>query len=235
MLSVVIPCYNESANLKALTARCIDIVKNNADVEIILVDNGSTDDSPEVMRNLLRQYNHASLRTHRVPVNKGYGYGITEGLNVAHGDYLCWTHADLQTDLGDCLTAYELMKGEKSGSSVVKGRRKGRSLFDILFTQLMSLYVLFKLKTVLTDINAQPKVFTKHFWEGIKKDAPLDFSLDLYLLINAARANGISDFPVYFHRRVAGEAKGGGAGDIKLKIKLARRSLDYINILSSKM
>ncbi len=232
MLSIVIPCYNESPNLKALTAKCFDIVTNNAGVEIILVDNGSTDDSPAVMKNLLQQYNQSNLRTHRVPVNKGYGFGITEGLSVAKGDYLCWTHADLQTDLNDCLIAYKLIRNEKSNSSVVKGRRKGRSLFDVLFTWLMSAYVLFKLRVQISDINAQPKIFKRTFWERINAKAPADFSLDLYLLINAQRENGITEFPVYFHKRVAGEAKGGGAGDIKLKIKLAKRSLAYINKLA---
>jgi len=232
MLSIVIPCYNESPNLKALTAKCFEVVKNNAGVEVILVDNGSTDDSPAVMKNLLQQYNQPDLRTHRVPVNKGYGYGITEGLNAAKGDYLCWTHADLQTDLNDCLIAYQLIKGKKSGYSVVKGRRKGRSLFDVMFTWLMSAYVLFKLKASVSDINAQPKIFTRAFWEKIKANAPPDFALDLYLLIQAQRENGISEFPVYFHKRVAGEAKGGGSGDLRLKIKLAKRSINYINALS---
>ncbi len=234
MLSIVIPCYNESANLNALTAKCFDLLKANNDVEIILVDNGSTDDSPDVMKALLQNYNHPNLRTYRVPMNKGYGYGITEGLNCAKGEYLCWTHADLQTDLNDCLTAYQLIRGDKSNYSVVKGRRKGRSLFDVLFTWLMSLYVLFKLKVAISDINAQPKIFAKNFWGKIRQHAPSDFSLDLYLLIKAYRENGISDFPVYFHKRLAGEAKGGGAGDIRLKIKLARRTLDYISQLSQK-
>ncbi|HXH18933.1 MAG TPA: glycosyltransferase family 2 protein [Chitinophagales bacterium] len=235
MLSIVIPCYNESPNLNVLVAKCFDVVRQNPAVEIILVDNGSTDDSPAVMKKLLLKYQHQNLRTHRVPVNKGYGYGITEGLNCAKGDYLCWTHADLQTDLNDCLTAYELIRGEMSNSSVVKGRRRGRSLFDVLFTQLMSWYVLYKLKVAISDINAQPKLFQKSFWEKIKQHAPADFSLDLYVLIQACRENGISEFPVYFHRRVAGEAKGGGAGNIRLKYKLAKRTIAYINELSNEI
>ena len=71
----------------------------------------------------------------------------------------------------------------------------------------------------------------RSFWNKIKQNAPLDFSLDLYLLIKASRENGITDFPVYFHKRVAGEAKGGGAGDIRLKIKLAKRTFEYIDRL----
>ena len=94
-LSLVIPCYNEAANLpllleryKALTAR--------SDAEVILVDNGSTDNSPDVLAALLPSY--PGCRSVRVERNQGYGYGILQGLRAAQGEILAWTHADMQTD-----------------------------------------------------------------------------------------------------------------------------------------
>ena len=50
--SLVIPCYNEAANLPLLLARCKELTRHG-DVEVILVDNGSTDNSPEVLLGLL--------------------------------------------------------------------------------------------------------------------------------------------------------------------------------------
>ena len=44
-----------------------------------------------------------------VPVNLGYGHGILSGLREAKGDYLAWTHADLQTDPADVVKAWELL------------------------------------------------------------------------------------------------------------------------------
>lgn len=53
--SLIIPCYNESANLPLLLERCKPLGAQS-NIEVILVDNGSTDRSPEVLQNLLLQY-----------------------------------------------------------------------------------------------------------------------------------------------------------------------------------
>ena len=76
----MIPCYNESGNLAALGAAVGPLVARG-DVEVILVDNGSTDDTAERLPSLM--VHHPGLRTVRVPVNQGYGYGILAGLHVA--------------------------------------------------------------------------------------------------------------------------------------------------------
>ena len=95
MLSLVIPCYNEAANLPSLLERCKELAQRGS-VEVILVDNGSTDDSPQVLARLLPAY--PGCRTVRVEHNQGYGFGILAGLKAARGDILGWTHADMQTD-----------------------------------------------------------------------------------------------------------------------------------------
>ena len=53
--SLVIPCYNEAANLPLLLERCRKLAAH-ADIEIVLVDNGSTDNSQTVLRELLPSY-----------------------------------------------------------------------------------------------------------------------------------------------------------------------------------
>ena len=100
-LSLIIPCYNESKNLPLLLDRCAEIVKHKKDVEIIIVDNGSTDDTPVVLDDLALKYPFI-IRT-RVDNNQGYGNGILAGLDVAKNDILAWTHADMQADPSDIL------------------------------------------------------------------------------------------------------------------------------------
>jgi glycosyltransferase involved in cell wall biosynthesis len=234
-LSIVIPCYNEVDNLQALVKRCLEVLHENADTEIILVDNGSKDNTPQLMQQLLAAAGLDRLRSHQVQENKGYGYGILQGLEVAASNVLCWTHADLQTDITDCIKAYNIWNEKKDPQLVVKGKRRGRNFFDTFFTQAMQWYVLYKLRININDINGQPKLFSKTFFDGIKSRAPYDFSLDLYLLINAKRKGKLIDFPVYFHNRVAGEAKGGGSGGMKLKIKLLKRTAAYINELKKQL
>jgi hypothetical protein len=76
------------------------------------------------------------------------------------------------------------------------------------------------------DVNAQPKLFHRTMLAQMK-DAPNDFSLDLYLLW-LAHKNGMKflELPVSFAMRRHGEAKGGGT--FKGKIKLIIRTFDYI-------
>lgn len=91
-MSIVIPCYNEEENIPIILDK-FDNILTNEDIEIILVNNGSTDNSDEVLKRLLPKYLFA--RTVLVPINKGYGYGIFQGLKEAKGDFLGWMHADM--------------------------------------------------------------------------------------------------------------------------------------------
>ena len=47
-LSLVIPCYNEAANLPLLVNRCSDVFAGREEIDVVFVDNGSSDNSPEV-------------------------------------------------------------------------------------------------------------------------------------------------------------------------------------------
>ena len=224
-LSIVIPCYNEEGNLPLVVGRLRQLVGTRKDIEIILVDNGSKDASAAV---LAREITAADpIRVATVPVNKGYGNGILCGLSEASGDVLAWTHADMQTDPADVLTAFELFKAQ-SGDVVIKGRRQNRRALETFFTYGMQLVASAALGVVLDDVNAQPKLFCRSFYEKhIQGRAPLDFSLDLFLLYQA-KTSGIPilTVPVVFAPRLHGEAKGGGSW--KTRIKLVRRTFAYI-------
>ncbi len=226
-LSIVIPCYNESKSLPRLFLACLSAYKGRNDIQFIFVNNGSQDETQIVLDQLLSQENYTFGKSVHVPINKGYGFGILQGLAVAEGKILSWTHADLQTDPKDVVLAYELNKVElESNHCIVKGERKGRNFFDNIFTGGMSLVSSLFLNQKLWDINAQPKIFHRDFMNHLKK-APYDFSLDLYVLFVANRIKiSIKSFPVFFSDREFGEAKGGGT--LKGKFKLIKRTIGYI-------
>lgn len=199
--SLVIPCYNEAANLPLLIERC-RIVAATPDVEVILVDNGSTDDSPAVLRDMLS--NFPGIRSVRVERNQGYGFGILTGLRAARGEILGWTHADMQTDPQDSLIGLRFFDSERS-DVFVKGRRYGRPLSDAFFTTGMSIFETLLLGVPLWDINAQPTMFSKSFFETWQTDAPYDFSLDLYAYYKAKKAKlPVRRFKVLFAKRAHG-------------------------------
>ncbi|MGI4855813.1 MAG: glycosyltransferase family 2 protein [Janthinobacterium lividum] len=198
--SLVIPCYNEAANLPQLVERCRHLA-THPDTEVILVDNGSTDATPALLEKLLRDA--PNCRQIRIEANQGYGFGILSGLRAAHGEVIGWTHADLQTDPLDVLNGFQIY--EKRGSNVfVKGRRYGRPLSDIVFTVGMSLFESVLLGRRLWDINAQPTLFPRAFFMTWDRP-PHDFSLDLYAYYQARLAGlNVHRFPVRFGERLNG-------------------------------
>lgn len=230
-LSIILPCYNEAGNLRSIVSRFQEVLGSRKDVEVLFVNNGSTDDSAAVLADELKAPVVAMFaRVIDVPVNQGYGYGIMVGIRAARGQVMAWTHADMQTDPGDVLGAYERFVSSPSPErSFLKGRRYGRPLFDRVFTVAMSWVSSIALGRWLDDVNAQPKMFHRSFVERMVAP-PDDFALDLYVYY-LAKLNGLTvlEHPVRFDKRVHGVAKGGGS--LRGKIRLTRRTWAYIDRL----
>ena len=107
VLSVIFPCYNESSNIVGIISSMKSALQGRNDVEIILVDNGSTDSTPQVLEQVLQGEHNKQFKTLKIENNIGYGHGIMEGVRIASGEVIAWTHADLQTDPADVLEAYK--------------------------------------------------------------------------------------------------------------------------------
>ena len=220
-LSIVVPCYNEEENIPLILKRFDEVIQRD-DIEVILVNNGSTDNSAQVLTELVPKY--AFARTTLVEVNQGYGYGILQGLRQCTGEYIGWTHADMQTDPADILKALDIIE-QQNGLVFVKGNRKGRPLFDVFFTAGMSLFETCYLHEKLYDINAQPNIFPKMFYDSWE-NPPYDFSLDLYALYMARKKKlRVIRFPVLFPERIHGESKWNTG--LKSKWKFIKRTIDF--------
>lgn len=221
-LTFVIPCYNESKNIPLLLEKLSSVVP--AGVHIILVDNGSQDDTAKVLKKLLSKYKFAT--SVKVDINQGYGFGILTGLKAAKGEYIGWTHADLQTDPHDLIKAMELILVEKSDKPIfIKGLRQGRPLFDKIFTWGMGFFETIYLRTPLWDINAQPTVFHRSLYDHWK-NPPHDFSLDLYAMYTAKKSSfKILRFPVLFPERLHGVSSWNTG--LRSKWKFIKRTLDF--------
>lgn len=230
-LSIVVPCYNEEKNIPLILECFKKAVRGGDRIEVLLVNNGSTDNSREVFTKLLKKNRYNFCRVVSVKENKGYGHGILKGLKEARGGVLAWTHADMQTDPLDVIMAYKKLKESGNLKIIVKGKRVNRTFGAWLFTFGMSCIASIILRKFLYDINAQPKVFHRSFFKNYMKNAPHDFALDLFLLY-VAKNKGYSIYtvPVKFSDRQHGESK--WAFSLSSKWKTVMRTIKYIFVLS---
>ena len=228
-LSIIIPSYNELNNLKYLIKKINQISLKNPNIEIIVVDNGSTDGSKDYLENNKKLF--PKIKFVRVKKNIGYGHGIKYGLKFVTGKIISWTHADLQFNINDIIRFfYKNNDLIFIKNFVIKGKRKNRTFLDVFFTNGMSSIVNLIFKTKIKDINGQPKIFNRNLIKKIMKFGPNDFSLDLFLLLLASKNNLIiHEFPLKVKNRVNDKAKGGGS--FFGKIKLSINTLKYIFIL----
>jgi|TARA_B100001964_G_scaffold186771_1_gene207539 glycosyltransferase involved in cell wall biosynthesis len=226
-ISLVIPCYNEKQNLPRLIERCETLVSKHS-IEVILVDNGSTDSSSEVIEE------YPFIKLVRIEENQGYGYGIIQGLTQATGDILSWTHADLQTDPNDLIRGLVYFKTSKNPEKLfVKGNRKGRPILDNIFTVGMSLFETLLLQRLMWDINAQPTIFHKSFFHTWS-NPPKNFSLDLFAYFMAKNSKiEVQRFPVRFSKRLYGVSNWNM--NLTGKYKFIKRTLSYSFSLKRKL
>jgi glycosyltransferase involved in cell wall biosynthesis len=147
-VSIVIPCYNEAATIEALVAavRAAPL----EDREIILVDDASTDETPEIIATRLRERVDVSLRHER---NRGKGAALRTGFEAARGDIVLVQDADLEYDPRD----YErlLQPIFEGRADVVFGSRfaGGESHRVLYFWHSVVNKGLTLLSNMLTDLN----------------------------------------------------------------------------------
>ena len=91
-LSIIIPCYNEEKTLKKIVSRVMKF--NSHDKEIIIVDDCYSDNSPEIIKDLLNNYD--SIQSHRHIKNLGKGAAIKSGIEMSKGDIILIQDADLE-------------------------------------------------------------------------------------------------------------------------------------------
>ena len=122
-LSVVVPVFNEEPNVAALAQKLHDALSaSGRDYEIILVDDGSHDETWERLQEAARK--HPRFHLIRFRRNFGQTAAMSAGIDAAQKDVIVTLDADLQNDLADIPLLLEEM--EKNGSAVVSGWRKDR-------------------------------------------------------------------------------------------------------------
>ena len=166
-LSVVMPVYNERATLREMISRVISVP---FDLELICVDDGSTDGSAEILTQM--QEKHAEIRMIRQPCNMGKGAALRRGIAEAKGDYIIIQDADMEYDPSEYpILLAPLMQGK--ADAVYGSRFMGGGPHRVLyFWHRVGNWFLTLLSNAVTNLNLTDmetcyKVFRREIIQSI--------------------------------------------------------------------
>ena len=239
-ISVVIPVYNEQATIAELIRRvaAVDIPK-----EIIVVDDGSTDGTREVLAGIEKQY--YNLRLFLREANLGKGAALRHGFEHATGDYVLVQDADLEYDPSDYPVLLKpLIEGK---ADVVYGSRflttkEHRVLFfwHSVGNRLLTLISNMFTNLNLTDMETGYKVFRREVIQAIRLEQKR-FGFEPEVTVKISRMNlRIYEVGISYYGRTYEEGKKIGWRDgvhalwciLKYSLK-TRRSIYVTNSLPS--
>ncbi len=205
-ISVVLPAHNEEENITKAALQALDILYKLPfkEYEVIIIDDGSSDDTALKVEKLKADNEHIRLIKHYR--NLGYGGSLKSGLNAASGDLVFFTDADLQFDLNELPEFIEAIREY----DIVIGYRLKRTEHLIrkfnAFGWGLLIRLLFGLK--FKDIDCAFKLFRREFLSSIHINSIGPF-INSEMLIRA-RDGGyrIKELPVSHYPRRAGKSSG---------------------------
>lgn len=101
-LSIVIPAFDEAARIGDSLGRIFSFLQeNHRNTEVIIVDDGSSDDTSNVARSFCDEHHEISSQVIRYEPNRGKGYAVKIGLQAAKADVALFTDADLSTPIDE--------------------------------------------------------------------------------------------------------------------------------------
>ena len=203
-LSVVVPLHNEAESLPTFHKELVSVLASlRQPYEIIYVNDGSTDDSPTILRALTEKDNRVHVITLRA--NFGKSEALAAGFRVANGDTMVTLDADLQDDPAEIV---KLLRKLSEGFDLVSGWRLHRK--DTITKRTSSL--LFNWGTSLLtgvhlhDANCGLKAFRREVAEEI----PLYGELHRFIPVLAAKKRfRVTEVPVRHRPRLYGVSKYG--------------------------
>ncbi len=178
LLSIIVPLYNEEKTLLDILKNLSKLKDHHDLIQIVVVNDGSTDRSQEILDNNKNLYDHVIVNS----TNNGKGNAVRKGLEVSKGEYVTFQDADLEYDPIDFLKFINLIN--KFSPDLIIGSRFNYAdytrshyifnkfgnkfltfLFNIFynttFTDIYSCYACFK-KSLLNDEKIKTDGFEQH-------------------------------------------------------------------------
>jgi dolichyl-phosphate beta-glucosyltransferase len=200
--SIVIPAFNESVRIRpTLHALLRHLQEQNWDAEILVVNDGSSDDTAQIVREFGKL--HPQVLLVENPGNRGKGYSVRNGMLHARGDICLFTDADLSSPISE---AQKLFDAIASGADIAIGSRWLRTelqterqpLYRQLFGRIFNLALRVVLSLRFADTQCGFKAFRR---DAVQRIFPLQkierWGFDPEILFLARRAGlRVEEVPV---------------------------------------
>ena len=219
-LSIFFPFWNEGKNIEAVVKKAIVVADKVAKKwEIIMVDDGSSDNTAEIAKKL--ETKHLSLRLVSHQPNRGYGAALKEGFESARYEYVVFNDGDGQFDFAEVEKFLEKIKD----ADMVIGHRKKRvdNPFRHLLMNLLKLWDFVLFGFYFKDIDCGFKLFRR---EALLKIMPLKSEgamITTEILAKAKKAKlKIEQVEVNHYPRMYGDQSG---GNLRVILRAVKESL----------
>ena len=205
-ISFFFPCYNEEDNVSELITQSERVLKEYANAwEIIIVNDGSSDRTREIVEGIMKDNSNLRLINH--DVNQGYGAALTSGCENAKYDLVFFSDGDLQFNLNEISPFLEKID---EYDYIIGYRIKRQDNFIRIFNANLWNFVLrITCGLKVRDIDCAFKLFHRNIFKGIQIHSRGAFaSAEILLKLKDNRFNfteiGVNHFP-----RIKGEQTGG--------------------------
>lgn len=204
-ISVFFPCYNDAESIGKLVKDAFFVLPGlTSDYEVIVVDDGSTDKSREVLKDLSRRYKKLKLVFHEG--NRGYGGALRSGFKASSKDLIFYTDGDGQYDVKELPILFHLMTHDTNFVNGIKMTRCDPT-YRVLAGNLYSFFTRWLFWLPVYDVDCDFRLIKKDFLRKLHLTNNSG-SICVELVKKAQRAGGrFRQVSVHHHERRFGQSQ----------------------------
>lgn len=204
-ISVFFPAYNDAGSIATLVKNALEILQTlTDDYEVIVINDGSTDETPKILDDLAINESHIRIIHHEQ--NRGYGAALRSGFNAASKDLIFYTDGDGQYDVKELKSLQNLMTEEidvVNGFKIQRSDKSHRKILGGMYNRLSR----FLFQLPISDVDCDFRLIRRSALKQIELESNSGFiCVELITKLKQAGCSFI-ETPVNHYARVFGSSQ----------------------------